>query len=146
MTVIGWFQIILFLGVILALTKPFGTFMYKVFEGQKTWLTPIFRPLEKVVYKIGGVQEDQEMPWTTYTLAMLLFSIVTLVVTYAVLRWQAFLPLNPMHFGDAKNAPSYGTAMTPDSSVWRAEGSLTFKRTVVLELNILSRSCVWVLA
>ncbi len=54
------------------------------------------------------------MPWTTYTLAMLLFSVVTLVITYAVLRWQAFLPLNPMHFGDAKNAPSYGTAMTPD--------------------------------
>ncbi|MDQ2800023.1 MAG: potassium-transporting ATPase subunit KdpA, partial [Armatimonadota bacterium] len=114
MTVIGWFQIVLFLGVILALTKPFGTFMYKVFEGQKTWLMPIFRPLEKAIYKIGGVQEDQEMPWTTYTLAMLLFSVVTLVVTYAVLRWQAFLPLNPMHFGDAKNAPSYGTAMTPD--------------------------------
>ena len=114
MTVIGWFQIILFLGVILALTKPFGTFMYKVFEGQKTWLTPIFRPLEKVVYKIGGVKEDEEMPWTTYTLAMLLFSVITLVVTYAALRWQAYLPLNPMHFGDAKNAPSYGTAMTPD--------------------------------
>ena len=114
MTAIGWFQIILFLGVILALTKPFGTFMYKVFEGQKTWLTPLFRPIERVVYKIGGVKEDEEMPWTTYTLAMLLFSVVTLVVTYAILRWQAFLPLNPMHFGDAKNAPSYGTAMTPD--------------------------------
>ena len=114
MTLIGWFQIILFLGLILALTKPFGTFMYKVFEGQKTWLTPIFRPVERAVYKIGGVKEDEEMPWTTYTLAMLLFSVVTLVITYAVLRWQAFLPLNPMHFGDAKNAPSYGTAMTPD--------------------------------
>ena len=114
MTLIGWFQIILFFGLILALTKPFGTFMYRVFEGEKTWLTPIFRPLEKLVYKIGGIKEDEEMPWTTYTLAMLLFSVVTLVFTYAVLRWQAFLPLNPMHFGDAKNAPSYATAMTPD--------------------------------
>jgi len=114
MTVIGWFQIILFLGLVLALTKPFGTFMYKVFEGQKTWLTPIVRPVERLIYKVGGVKEDEEMPWTTYTLAMLLFSVVTLVVTYAVLRWQAFLPLNPMHFGDAKNAPSYATAMTPD--------------------------------
>lgn len=114
MTAIGWFQIVLFLGLILALTKPFGTFMYKVFEGQKTWLTPIFRPVERAVYAVGGVKEDEEMPWTTYTLAMLLFSVVTLVITYAVLRWQAFLPLNPMHFGDAKNGPSYGTAMTPD--------------------------------
>ena len=114
MTLIGWFQILLFLGLVLALTKPFGTFMYRVFEGQRTWLTPIFRPIEVLVYKIGGVKEDEEMPWTTYTAAMLLFSVVTLAVTYAVLRWQAFLPLNPMHFGDAKNAPSYGTAMTPD--------------------------------
>ena len=114
MTFIGWFQILLFLGLILALTKPFGTFMYKVFEGQKTWISPVFRPLEALIYKVGGVKEDEEMPWTTYTLAMLLFSVVTLIVTYAVLRWQAFLPLNPMHFGDAKNAPSYGTAMTPD--------------------------------
>jgi len=114
MTLIGWFQIILFLALVLALTKPFGTFMFKVFEGQKTWLTPIFRPLERLVYKIGGIKEDEEMPWTTYTVAMLLFSAVGLVVTYALLRWQAFLPLNPMHFGDAKNGPSFGTAMTPD--------------------------------
>ena len=114
MTMIGWFQIILFIGLILALTKPFGTFMYKVFEGEKTWLSPIFRPIERLVYAVGGVKENEEMPWTTYTLAMLLFSVVTLVFTYAVLRWQAFLPLNPMHFGDAKNAPSYATAMTPD--------------------------------
>ena len=114
MTAIGWFQIVLFLGLILALTKPFGTFMFNVFEGQRTLISPVFRPIEKVIYKIGGVKEDEEMPWTTYTLAMLLFSVVTLVVTYAFLRWQAFLPLNPMHFGDAKNAPSYATAMTPD--------------------------------
>ena len=114
MTLIGWFQIILFAGLILALTKPFGTFMFNVFEGKKTLISPVFRPLEALIYKVGGVREDEEMPWTTYTLAMLLFSIVTLFVTYAVLRWQAFLPLNPMHFGDAKNAPSYATAMTPD--------------------------------
>jgi len=119
MTLIGWFQIILFLGLILALTKPFGTFMFHVFDGKKTLISPVFRPLEKLIYKVGGVKEDEEMPWTTYTLAMLLFSVVTLFVTYAVLRWQAlpfesFGSMNPMHFGDAKNAPSYATAMTPD--------------------------------
>ena len=92
MTLIGWFQIILFLGVILALTKPFGTFMFNVFEGKKTLISPVFRPLEKLIYKVGGVNEDEEMPWTRYTFAMLLFSVVTLFVTYAALRLQAFLP------------------------------------------------------
>ena len=114
MAFIGWFQIVLFFMLILVLTKPFGTFMYHVFEGRRTWISPVFGPLERLIYKIGGVHEEEEMPWTTYTLAMLLFSVVTLAVTYAVLRWQAWLPLNPMHFGDAKNAPSYATAMTPD--------------------------------
>ena len=92
MTAIGWFQIVLFLGLILALTKPFGTFMFRVFEGERTWLSPILRPVERLIYKAGGVREDEEMPWTVYTLTMLLFSIVTLAVTYAVLRGQAFLP------------------------------------------------------
>ena len=114
MTVIGWFQILGFFALVLALTKPFGTFMFHVFNGRRTWLTPIFGPLERLVYKLGGVKQDEDMPWTTYTAAMLLFSAVTLVITYRLLRLQAFLPLNPMHFGDAKNAPSYGTAMTPD--------------------------------
>ncbi len=113
MTAIGWFQIILYFGLILALTKPVGIFMYKVFEGEKTWLTPIISPIERLIYKLGGVKEDEEMPWTVYTVAMLLFSAVTLLVTYAILRWQAFLPLNPMHLGSDK-APSWATAMTPD--------------------------------
>ena len=73
MTGIGWFQILLFFGLILVLTKPFGTFMYRVFNGEKTWLTPIFGPVERLVYKIGGVNPEEEMPWTTYTAAMLLF-------------------------------------------------------------------------
>ncbi len=113
MTLIGWAQIILYFGIILALTKPFGTFMYKVFEGERTWMTSFLKPAERLIYRLGGIQEDEEMPWTTYTFAMLIFSAVTLFVTYACLRWQAFLPLNPMHFGSPQ-APSYGTAMTPD--------------------------------
>ena len=113
MTAIGWFQIILFFAVVLALTKPFGTFMHRVFEGQRTWLHSLFRPLEKLVYQVGGVREDVEMPWTTYTVSMLCFSVVTLLVTYLVLRFQSYLPLNPMGFG-GPHAPSYGTTMTPD--------------------------------
>jgi K+-transporting ATPase ATPase A chain len=118
MTPIGWFQILLYIVIIFAVTKPFGTFMYKVFEGEKTWLTSIGRPIEKLVYAVGGVKEDEDMKWTTYTVAMLLFSIVSLLFTYAVLRWQGmpFLSLfhwNPEHFGSPK-APSWATAMTPD--------------------------------
>lgn len=114
MTFLGWFQIIAYIVLIFALTKPFGRYMYNIFEGKKTWLTPVFQPIERLIYRFGGIKEDEEMPWTTYTVAMLIFSVVTLLITYLFLRWQAFLPLNPMHFGDAKSAPSYGTAMTPD--------------------------------
>jgi K+-transporting ATPase ATPase A chain len=113
MTALGWFQIILFFACILAYTKPFGTYMYRVFEGEKTWLTPVFRPIERFVYRFGGVDESEEMPWTVYAVAMLIFSAVTLLLTYAMLRCQAVLPLNPMHFGTDK-APSWATAMTPD--------------------------------
>ena len=66
--------------------------MFHVFAGKKTLISPVVRPLESLIYKIGGVREDEEMPWTTYTFALLLFSVVTLVITYAVLRFQAFLP------------------------------------------------------
>jgi K+-transporting ATPase ATPase A chain len=113
MSVIGWIQILVFMGLIFALTKPMGIFLHKVFEGERTWLTPVFRPVEKLLYALGGVKEDEDMPWTTSTLAMLLFSVVTIVMTYAILRWQIFLPLNPAHLGGPA-APSWATAMTPD--------------------------------
>lgn len=114
MTALGWFQILFFFGLVLAVTKPFGRFMHRVFEGEKTWLTPILRPVEQLVYKLGGVREDQEMPWTVYCVAMLLFSVVGMVISYAIMRWQAFLPFNPEHLGDVKRQPSWATNMTPD--------------------------------
>jgi K+-transporting ATPase ATPase A chain len=113
MTALGWLQIIVYFLIILAVTKPMGMFFYKVFQGERTWLTPIFAPVERLVYHIGGVRDDEDMPWTVYTAALLAFSLVTLLVTYAVLRWQAFLPLNPMHLG-SNHAPSWATPMTPD--------------------------------
>jgi len=113
MTFLGWFQIFLFIALIFALTKPMGIFMYKVFNGEKTWLTPVIRPVERMVYVLAGVNEEQEMAWTGYTVAMLVFSVITLVVTYAILRWQAYFPWNPEHLGSPK-APSWATAMTPD--------------------------------
>ena len=113
MTAIGWAQIIVYFLLILALTKPMGSYMFRVFKGERTLLTPVFGPVERFVYRAGGVQPEEDMKWTTYTVAMLLFSVVGIVITYAILRWQAFLPLNPEHLGSSQ-APSWGTAMTPD--------------------------------
>lgn len=113
MTALGWFQIILFMVIIGVLARPMGTFMYRIFTGQKTFLHPVLGWMERLIYKIGGINPEEDMKWTTYTLAMLFFSVVTLIFTYAALRWQAFLPLNPERLGSSK-APGWGTAMTPD--------------------------------
>ena len=99
MTVNGVVQMLLFFGLILVLTRPMGTYMTHVFAGQRTFLTPVLRPVERLLYRLFGVREDQDMPWTTYAFALLIFSLVGGLVTYALLRLQGFLPLNPQHFG-----------------------------------------------
>ncbi|MGH9546153.1 MAG: potassium-transporting ATPase subunit KdpA [Terriglobales bacterium] len=95
MTANGWFQIALYLTLILAVTKPLGVFMARVFSREKTFLDPVLRPIERVIYRLTGVDEDHEMPWTEYAVAMLLFSAVSMLVLYAMLRLQAYLPFNP---------------------------------------------------
>jgi K+-transporting ATPase ATPase A chain len=97
MTANGWFQICLFFLLILACAKPLGTFMARVFERQRTFADPVFRPIERLIYRLTGVDENYEMAWTEYGIAMLLFSLVTLVATYAIERLQHILPLNPQH-------------------------------------------------
>jgi len=117
MSFIGWLQIAIYALVIVLLTKPFGTFMYKVFTGQKHFFTPILGWMEELIYKVGGVDKDEDMPWTTYAAAMLAFSVVSILFTYVLLRLQAFLPFNPEHLGSASPAASVngnGTPMTPD--------------------------------
>src|SRR5688572_26261717 len=113
MTGIGWLQIGLFSLIILAVTKPLGAYMARVFEGERTWLDPVLGPVERLTYRLFGVDARQEMRWTTYAFAMLAFSVVSLIFTYAVLRLQGMLPFNPMGFSTAK-APSFATPMTPD--------------------------------
>jgi K+-transporting ATPase ATPase A chain len=117
MTFIGWLQIAVYALAIALLTKPFGTFMYKVFTGQKHLLSPVLGWLENLIYKVGGVDKDEDMPWTNYTVAMLAFSVVSILFTYALLRWQCFLPGNPEHFGTPDPSKALGTnatAMTAD--------------------------------
>src|SRR6476620_5632297 len=95
MTANGWFQIALFLALILAVTKPLGVFMARVFNREKTFLDFLLRPVERCIYRLTGVDEQHEMPWTEYAVAMLLFSAVSMLVLYAMLRLQGHLPINP---------------------------------------------------
>jgi K+-transporting ATPase ATPase A chain len=91
----GWFQIGLFLLVIFALTKPIGAYIARVFNGEKTFLDGLMRPLERTLYRLIGVDERHEMRWTEYAIAMLLFSGVSMILLYLIERFQFRLPLNP---------------------------------------------------
>jgi len=98
MTANGWFQICFFLLVIFLLTKPVGIFMTRVFGGEKTFLDLVLRPIERVVYRLTGVDEKHEMRWTEYAIAMLLFSGVSMALLYLIERTQKWLPFNPQKF------------------------------------------------
>jgi K+-transporting ATPase ATPase A chain len=97
MTLNGWLQILLFFAVIVAVTKPLGVFMAHVFNREKTFLDPILRPIERLIYKLTRVDENREMRWTEYAVTMLLFSGVSMVVLYFIQRLQGHLPFNPQH-------------------------------------------------
>jgi K+-transporting ATPase ATPase A chain len=93
----GWFQFALFSLILLAVARPVGLYLTRVLEGQRTWLDPVFRPVERLLYRLTGVNADHEMNWKEYAFAMLGFSAVSLVVTYAIERLQGMLPWNPQH-------------------------------------------------
>ncbi len=106
MTANGILQLLLFFGLIVLLTKPMGAYMARVFQGERTPLSPVLRPVERLTYRLLGVREDEEMPWTRYAFALLMFSMVGGLFSYAILRLQGYLPFNPQHFS--------GKEMTPD--------------------------------
>ena len=112
MTVAGWAQIVLFAVVVLALARPVGGFMTRVFAGERTFLSPVLRPVERGCYALAGVDEGQEQDWLTYALAMLAFSTVGCLVLYLLERAQGVLPLNPQ--GQAGMAPdlAFNTAVS----------------------------------
>jgi potassium-transporting ATPase potassium-binding subunit len=105
MTSIGILQIAIFFGLILVCTKPLGSYMAKVFEGQRTFIHPVLRWLEVLTYKVIGVKENVEQRWTTYTAALLSFTIFGFLLTYLLQRLQGVLPFNPQHFGAANIPP-----------------------------------------
>ena len=112
MTVIGWIQIILFCAIIVALVKPLGGYMTRVFNGERTLLSPVLRPVEAGLYWIGGVDEKREQHWLTYTVAMLLFHVGGFVILYAVMRLQAVLPFNPAEQSAVAPDLSFNTAIS----------------------------------
>ncbi|MBZ5511912.1 MAG: potassium-transporting ATPase subunit KdpA [Acidobacteriia bacterium] len=95
MTANGWLQIGVFLLLILAVTKPLGVYMARVFSRERTFMDPVMRPMERLLYRVTGVDENHEMRWTEYAVAMLLFSLVSMVVLYLMQRLQGYLPFNP---------------------------------------------------
>jgi potassium-transporting ATPase potassium-binding subunit len=113
MTLLGIGQIVIFFLIVLALTKPVGAFMYRVFEGRRTFLHAVLRPVERLIYWAGGVKEGEEQTWVRYSASLIAFSIFAFLFTYLIQRLQGFLPLNPMHFSTPQ-APAGATPMTPD--------------------------------
>src|SRR5262245_26626333 len=114
MTAIGILQILVFFGLIWLLTKPIGLFMARVFNGERTFLHQVFRPLERLVYRRCGVREDQEQRWTQYTASVLSFSLFAFLFPYLLMRLQGILPLNPQGFGAAQVSAdqSFNTAVS----------------------------------
>lgn len=106
----GWLQILLYALVILAITKPLGIYMFRVFEGDAQPLPRFFGPIERGLYWLCGVNPKEQQKWTDYTIALLLFSAVTLLVTYAIERVQHILPLNPQQFGPVPAELAFNTA------------------------------------
>ncbi len=112
MTVNGWIQIAVYFGLILACVKPFGLFMAKVFAGERTFLSPVLGPVERVLYRICGVKKDEEQHWTTYTFAMLAFSVAGFLSLYLLQRFQGLLPFNPQKLGAVSPDLAFNTSVS----------------------------------
>src|SRR6185437_8969978 len=108
MTLNGWLQILLFTVIVIALAKPVGLCLTHVFSGERTFLHPVFRPIERMIYKLTGVKEEREMHWSEYAAAMLLYSLVSLLMLYLLQRLQGYLPLNPQQLPGV-DAPASAT-------------------------------------
>jgi potassium-transporting ATPase potassium-binding subunit len=112
MTANGFVQIALFCGVVVLLVKPFGYYMTRVFSGGRTFLSLPLRPLERAIYALSGVKEDEEQDWKSYGLAMLTFSLAGFLVLYALQRLQAFLPFNPQHLDAVSPDLAFNTSVS----------------------------------
>jgi potassium-transporting ATPase potassium-binding subunit len=113
MTPNGILNLLIYSVLILLVTKPLGVFMTKLFAGERTFLHPVLRPLEKLTYRLCRIHENSEQRWTQYAASLIAFSVMGFIFAYVIQRLQGFLPLNLLHFGTSK-APSGATSVTPD--------------------------------
>src|SRR5205809_6411122 len=121
MTLNGWIQILLYIAVIFAVTKPLGNYMYRVFEGDRQPLPRLFGAIERLLYKLCGVDPKQHQDWKQYTVAMLVFSAITLLVTYGIERLQHVLLLNPQNFPPVAPDLAFNTAVSFSTNTnWQA--------------------------
>ncbi len=126
MNIYSWLQLIFYMLVLIALVKPLGLFMARVFQGERTFLDPVLRPVEKLIYRLSGVHPDQEMNWKVYAFAMLLFNVLGLLVVYVLQRLQGFLPLNPQGFGAVSPDSAWNTAVSfATNTNWQGYGGET---------------------
>ena len=108
---IDWLQLAVFVGALALITKPMGLYLVQVLDANgRTWLDPVIKPFERLTYRLMGVKADKEQDWKAYAIAMLLFSLVSCLFTYAILRLQQWLPLNPQHFGAVSPDLAFNTA------------------------------------
>ncbi|HSM79122.1 MAG TPA: potassium-transporting ATPase subunit KdpA, partial [Bryobacteraceae bacterium] len=110
----GILQIAIYFGLLLVLTKPVGLFLAKVFQGERTFLHPLIRPLERLTYRLCGIREDAEQRWTQYAASLISFSLVSFLFAYVIQRLQGHLPLNPQNFGTPVMTPdlAFNTAVS----------------------------------
>jgi potassium-transporting ATPase potassium-binding subunit len=126
MNIYSWGQIIFYLVVLLALAKPLGAFMARVYQGERTFLDPILRPVERLIYRLGGVDPRQEMDWKVYAVAMMIFNVLGLLTVYALQRLQGVLPLNPAGLGAVSPDSSWNTATSfATNTNWQGYGGET---------------------
>jgi K+-transporting ATPase ATPase A chain len=126
MNFMDWLQIILYIVVLLLLVKPLGSYMSKVFQGERTLLSPIVGPVERLIYRILGIKSDEEMSWKTYTMALLLFTVIGVILLYAIERLQGILPLNPQNLGAVNPGLAFNTAVSFNTNTnWQSYGGET---------------------
>ncbi len=147
MTVSGWVQIAALFVVVLAITKPLGLYMFKVFSGERTWVSPVLQPVERAIYRVSGVDETKEQGWLTYAVGLLLFSLVGLMATFVILRTQGSLPFNPENLGAVKSDLAFGTSASFTTNTnWQAYSGETtmsyFSQMVALAVHNFTSAAV----
>ena len=123
MNLYSWIQLIFYIAVLLTLAKPLGSFMAKVYQGERTFLDRVLGPVERFIYRVSGVKADEDMNWKTYAIAVMLFNVLGLFVVYTLQRLQGVLPLNPQALGAVTPNSAWNTAVSFASNTnWQGYG------------------------